>query len=262
MDRSVVIPMRRKRREEGVEILLGHRLDADTLPLRQRLVRFADDEAEALQSMLPRETPGLRDRAIDNWSPLFAIADVVGGDWPVRARKAAVVLSGGSEASDDTPGLQLLEDCHAIWRDSDHDADQIASADLVKQLNELPDRPWADFRSAKGISAAWLAKRLGAFDVAPAGTMRFNGKQCRGYRWSAFIDAWERYLILQPSQCPNANKSGPELPISNRPATKPGRMQKRKLSQQIRACGTVVGIHRQIRGDGTILTTDGVTYDP
>jgi putative DNA primase/helicase len=151
MDRSVVIPMRRKRREDRVDVLLSHRLDADTVPLRRRLVRFADDNAEPLQAMLPTETPGLRDRAIDNWSPLFAIAEMVGGDWPARARKAAQVLSGGSEANDDTPGLQLLEDCHGIWQDLGKPSEVIGSVELIKRLTDLTERPGATCAAGKGL---------------------------------------------------------------------------------------------------------------
>jgi putative DNA primase/helicase len=45
------------------------------------------------------ETPAeLNDHAADAWAPLFAIADAAGGEWPARARKAAIELSGGDSA--------------------------------------------------------------------------------------------------------------------------------------------------------------------
>ena len=44
---------------------------------------------------------GLDDRAADCWRPLLAIAELVGGDWPERARAAALALSGGEAKQDD-----------------------------------------------------------------------------------------------------------------------------------------------------------------
>jgi putative DNA primase/helicase len=226
-DRSIVIPMRRKRKDDRIDPLREAQLIAGAIPLRQQLTRFADDEAERLAEMQPAPVPELRDRANDNWLPLFAIADVVGGDWPGRARKAAIVLSGGAEATDDAPGLQLLEDAYVIHGETlDDVSGVIASADLVKRLNELADRPWADFRGGKGISAAWLAKRLRDFEVVPAGNVRFNGKQSKGYRWAAFDEPWSRYSISQPYHRPNANESGPETAISDRPRDLSGRVAK------------------------------------
>jgi hypothetical protein len=47
---------------------------------------------------------GLNDRACDNWSPLLAIADLAGGEWPQRARAAALDLSGaGRDDEQDVP---------------------------------------------------------------------------------------------------------------------------------------------------------------
>jgi Protein of unknown function (DUF3631) len=42
---------------------------------------------------------GLNDRAEDCWSPLFAIADIAGGNWPDLARKAALALSADTDDS-------------------------------------------------------------------------------------------------------------------------------------------------------------------
>jgi hypothetical protein len=37
--------------------------------------------------------PGFDNRLGDNWALLFAIADHAGGEWPTKARKAAIKLS-------------------------------------------------------------------------------------------------------------------------------------------------------------------------
>ena len=50
----------------------------------------------------------LNDRPADNWDPLLAIADLAGGDWPARARKAAIELSRDADAASETVGVQGL----------------------------------------------------------------------------------------------------------------------------------------------------------
>ena len=40
------------------------------------------------------------DRAEDNWLPLLAIADTLGGDWPVLARKTMSLLEAGKGEDD------------------------------------------------------------------------------------------------------------------------------------------------------------------
>ena len=52
--------------------------------------------------------PGNHSANGDSWDPLFAIADLAGGDWPDRARRAAIDLSAGAEAGGETVGVQLL----------------------------------------------------------------------------------------------------------------------------------------------------------
>ena len=57
----------------------------------------------------------LHDRAADNWELLLTIADRVGGEWPERARKAALALSGNGAAEDGSIGVTLLGDIKAIF---------------------------------------------------------------------------------------------------------------------------------------------------
>jgi hypothetical protein len=133
-----------------------------------------------------------------------------------------VALSGGAEAHDDTPGLQVLEDCYGIWQELGKPADVIGSLDLIKRLKELPVRPWGDYHGGKGITPTWLARRLKSFDVYGSGNVRYEGKQCKGYRWPSFTDPWERYAVFNPSQRTNPNESGPELAILTRPTESGG----------------------------------------
>ena len=45
--------------------------------------RWAEDNAHRLKGADP-DMRGLFNRQADNWRPLFAIADLVGGEWPAR----------------------------------------------------------------------------------------------------------------------------------------------------------------------------------
>src|SRR5262245_26955721 len=69
-------------------------------------------------------------------SPLLAIADVAGGEWPERARKAAEA-SRNAEADDGSRLEILLGDI----RDAFADKAEMPSADLVKAVVELEGRP-------------------------------------------------------------------------------------------------------------------------
>ena len=84
---------------------------AGSLPARARSPRSRGAAAEDARPMLPEE---LDDRAWDGVEPLLAIADLAGGDWPLAARAACVELYGGRQLEDESTGIRLLADIHAI----------------------------------------------------------------------------------------------------------------------------------------------------
>jgi putative DNA primase/helicase len=93
-DRSIIIEMTRKRPDEKVRRLRTR--DGDELrELGRKAGRWTADNLAGLERADPEVARQLNDRAADAWSPLLAIADMAGGQWPVRARKAAIELSGG-----------------------------------------------------------------------------------------------------------------------------------------------------------------------
>jgi hypothetical protein len=216
-DRAIVIPMRRKASQERVERLRLDRLPALCLPLRRQLRRWADDSAHVLASADPIVSEALHDRAADNWRPLLAIADAAGGDWPARARAAALTLSGAELES--STSAQLLADCQAVF--DDEGVDVLASSTLVRGLLALDDRPWGEWRHGRPLTANGLARMLRAFGVVPAGTVRLGDRTAKAYRRAAFEDAWTRYLPIEPSQRNDLNKTGPEDAIVKGNTQKP-----------------------------------------
>ena len=92
-DRSIRIVLDRKPTSAKVARL--RRRDADKLlPYARKVARWADDNVEKLVGANPDIPDGLQDRAKDAWSLCLAIAELAGGEWPQRARDAALILSG------------------------------------------------------------------------------------------------------------------------------------------------------------------------
>jgi putative DNA primase/helicase len=190
MDRSIVIPMRRRRRDEPVARL---RLDRtpDLDRLARMVARWVADHRAALGTADPEAPAALNDRAADNWRPLLAIADAAGGRWPERARAAALALSG--EQEDDSAAVLLLGDIRAAFER--RQADRLASRELVGDLVRLEDRPWADWKG-KPLTTNVLARLLKPFKIVP-GSIRVGATGTdtpKGYKRKQFEDAWARYL--------------------------------------------------------------------
>ena len=121
-DRSIVIRMRRRHRGEAIE-----RLRSDNADLRvwgRMACRWAADHLQELTGADPEMPAELHDRAADCWRPLLAIADVAGGDWPLRARAAAIAMS-GEETDIDSASVLLLKDIHEISQGLDNGSPSI-----------------------------------------------------------------------------------------------------------------------------------------
>lgn len=213
-DRSIVVQLRRKTANEAVARFRHDRVEAEALPLRRQLRRWADDHAADVARLDPDDLDQLHDRASDNWRPLRMLAVALGDDWPTRADASALALSGVTVESDDNISVQLLADVKIVFEARDEDA--LPSSALAAALAELTDRPWAEWSHGKPINPHKLARLLKPFGAVPS-NMRVAGKVVKAYRRDAFIDPWERYLPpdpgLKPLQRNKLNESGPEVPI-------------------------------------------------
>jgi hypothetical protein len=191
-DRSIIIDMQRKKRTEKVSRLRS-RDGGELRVLAGKAARWAEDHAIELAEADPATPSALSDRAADAWAPLFAIADAVGGEWPQRARIAAIKLSG--EEMVDTRETELLADIRDAF--ADKKADTISSDELVAFLVQLEDRPWGEINKGRPLTKNGLAARLKPFKVRPR-TIKLGkgpkGLTAKGYQRSWFADAFERYL--------------------------------------------------------------------
>jgi Protein of unknown function (DUF3631)/Domain of unknown function (DUF3854) len=207
LDRAIVIPMQRRMRGEPLEKLRERTARALGTPLRDALAYHIGrlEDLTVADAALPLE---LDDRAQDGWEPLIAIADAAGGDWPARARRAAVAIFGSRSAADDNLGLRLLADCHEVFEGTTEDF--LPTAELRTALITLDQSAWADIRGRE-VTPHFLGKLLRAFGIEskrhrPSGI----GNPVHGYFRTHFRDAWDRYSAA-PSESGTSGTSGTSI---------------------------------------------------
>jgi putative DNA primase/helicase len=188
-DRSVPIDLRRRRPDEAIEAFRFDRTGSLDQLARQA-ARWAMDHADHVRGADPDMPAGVFNRAADNWRPLLAIADVAGGDWPARARRAVESLAAAGN-DDQSIRVTLLADIRAIF--AERRTDRLSSAELVEALVAIEGRPWAEWRSGKAITANGFARLLAPFAIKP-GTIRTASGTPKGYMIVQFEDAFARYL--------------------------------------------------------------------
>jgi putative DNA primase/helicase len=191
-DRSIIISLRRKALGEKVSRLdLG--FEDKCLDIRRKCQRWTDDNLDRLFLARPQMPESNNDRMIDNWMPLFAIAEVAGGDWSELIKKSMLKMM---DISDDSVGPMLLEDIREIFYSHPHE--RIFSDDLVNALKDRAERPWIDWNRGKGLTQNGLARLLKPFDVRSK-TMRIGDGRRNGYELDSFKDAFKRYISSLPS---------------------------------------------------------------
>jgi putative DNA primase/helicase len=174
-------------------------------PVRRRLARFALDNLDAIAGAEVSRPEGLNDRAWNNWRPLFMIASVAGGDWLDRAREAALALAGREDADDEDVGTLALRH---IWEVLEP-AERVSTHDILRQLVERDDAPWAKWWAAElgsereKVAAAALSRRLKPFGISPK-QLRIAGENVRGYEAEDFRNAVSQYLDLDATDATDA----------------------------------------------------------
>jgi Protein of unknown function (DUF3631) len=217
-DRAVMLHMKRRRDGEHVERLHYRLAVEETEPLRVQLEAWAAAAIDLLRKALPELPEELSDRAGDGWEPLFAIADLADGDWPARARAAAITLSAASDDDEVGWGTQLL----VATRQAMGMADVASTAELLAAINADETMPFGGWSEGKGIDARTLARMLKPYGVKPR-TVRIGQDTAKGYHAADLTDAWARYLpppeASQPSQASHPAEPTPENPHGNSDVT-------------------------------------------
>jgi hypothetical protein len=193
--RSIQVELQRKLATEVVKPLRLDRLN-HLAPLQQQAARWAAENRMRLSDADPAMPSAIYGRMADNWRPLFAIAEVAGGEWPERAQDAAVELS--AAYSEKVAAVMLLEDTRDILKKrglGPGEGQSIWSIDLVHDLVNLEDRAWGTWgRSGKPITQERVAAMLRGFKVVPKQIKR-EGINQRGYYAAPLYAAFDRYLL-------------------------------------------------------------------
>jgi hypothetical protein len=195
-DRSIPIRLKRRSPNEKVERFRDRTAPAAARPIRNRLVAWAGANMEALREVVPPVLPEvLSDRQQDGAEPLVTIADLIGGEWPFRARSCLVEVLHFDGASTESIGTRLLADIKTVF--DSRASDRIFSKDLCQGLVEIETSPWAEWSHGKPLSLGKLARLLAPYGIVP-GTVRIATATAKGYVRDDFADAWGRYLQKDP----------------------------------------------------------------
>ena len=188
-DRSIPIILKRRASNEPVERFRRREAIAQATPLRDALARWAAGAVSELRDARPDIPDALDDRAADGLEPLLAIADLAGGEWPERARRAALALSAGEVHEDDSIGVRLLADIRIVFEEIG--PDRASSSVLLERLWGIEEAPWGEWYG-RPLTARGLAKLLKPFGIRPR-TVRSGPETAKGYAVEDFADAWRRY---------------------------------------------------------------------
>jgi putative DNA primase/helicase len=199
-DRSIRVDLERASgvEQRGLEYLTLDK-QKELAHLRSKAARWALDNAHALRRAepdIPDELTNARMR--DNFRPLFAVANVVGGEWPTLVRQVAVAAAGFGVACRNSE--LLIQDIYAYVESSAlTEDDYIESSKLATFLHDIEDRPWAEYgRQRKPITPTGIAYLLKEFKTTSGYKLRpvherAGGTTWRGYWVSDFANAFARY---------------------------------------------------------------------
>ena len=191
-NRSIILSMRRKRKNESCECFLYSESRDLFAEIRQKIKRAAVEaiDSGAFNMRTPIDWPEWMDdgRARDNWNPLLHIALAASTEWYNRAIEA-------SREDDETLAQidyekQLLTELAEIFEENEQDF--FTTTELVEALLKK-NSDWRYANQGQSINTRWLALRLGSYNLKSVRT-RVNGTQIRVYTKHDMQKAFANYL--------------------------------------------------------------------
>jgi hypothetical protein len=206
LSRSVIVRMRRRHQGEQVEQFRRriHRVEGD------RIRQLIEVWSKAVSSSItwPDMPAEIQDRDADVWESLIAVADVVGGTWPSRARVAAVALVAANKDTEPSLGVRLLADLRTVFGD----ADEMASKSILVALTAMEEAPWGDIKG-KPLDERGLARRLRQYGVRSK-NIRIGSATPKGYSRADLHDQWQRYIPSPDKSATSATSATGHTPLS------------------------------------------------
>jgi hypothetical protein len=196
-DRAVVVVLQRQAPSKKAAKYRIRRDQPAVKAVGKRLGEWVTDRATKIGNAEPDLPSGLNDRAEDTWEALIATADLAGGDWPGRARKAARLLCADAEEdSSESKSTRLLADLRNVYGDGER---FLYSATLTGRLAAMEGAPWAEWIWGKNgrepITQRGLAELLADYRVRSRdGREGGTGKNRKGYYADDLAKLWDSYL--------------------------------------------------------------------
>jgi hypothetical protein len=192
---------------------------AQTRDLRSALYQWSKGKLDFLGDIVPYEEnqfpPQLSSRQQDCAEPLLHIADVIGGQWPHRARKALVNVFALAAFEDFNSSRQILSDLRDAFA-AKGNPEWISTADLLPYLHTLDDRAWDEWNKGKPMKPQDLAGLLEPFAIRPLNHRTGPDTVIKGYNREDFKQSWESHLpprsdVAAHLQSPSTGISGQKL---------------------------------------------------
>jgi hypothetical protein len=224
--RAVMIEMTRKPPGTKFKRFRADKPPKEFAVLASQAARWTADSRETIATADPAVPEALSNRAADNWLPLFAVADAIGGIWPQKARAAALTIQQGD---DDELGVQLLADIKVLFA-----GEAMHSADLVAALNAREGSPWAEISHGKPLTANRLSAMLRDFQIKST-QIKLEGVNRFGYRRAQFEAAFTAYEAPTPFQNTTATtdlKDKEKLTFQNTTSENAGSVSELEIDQQ------------------------------
>ena len=206
--RSVIIRMRRRHQGEHVEPFRRLIHAPEGAEIRDTIETWARAQPSTIE--WPELPPQIQDRDADVWEPSIAVADLVGGEWPARARIAAVALVAESKEVEASLGIRLLGDLRTVF--GNHT--EMTSKQIINALLVLEESPWSDIRG-KALGRA----RGGAPAAAVSGAInqsRYRRREAEGLppRGPSRTGTGRRYLPPSPATAATTATTATNQPFS------------------------------------------------
>jgi hypothetical protein len=188
-DRSIVGALQRKLVSDK-KMLVSEADGAEFIEVKQKIKHWVKAKAKALKHTKPAYLKELNDRANNSWSMLLVIADLASPEWGVKARLAAIAISG----EDDEMSLnqELLADIQRVFQAST--SDKLSTKELVKGLLSLEDSRWKKYKGGQALTNIALLALLKPFGLRTKSVRGLDGIPTSGFAFNDFMDIIARYL--------------------------------------------------------------------
>jgi hypothetical protein len=201
-DRAISLRLKRALRDEQRQRLRKRKVKPEADQLRQLVTNWVGQNLTSLREAEPQLPDELNDRQQDVCEPLLAIAEIAGGDWPHRAKRALITLCNVGAQQEGSQGVLLLEDIRVALSPSG--VDRISTQELLEELLKIETSPWSECDRGK--------PRSPPFGIRPK-DLRFGSATRKGYLRADFEESWARYLPLDTEKGQQGQQAAVHAPF-------------------------------------------------